>query len=431
MRYVDFETYGSCSFQLNHLNLPGEGKTMRRGLMVGVLFLFALLVAADRTALAGYRIIHEFDGTDGSAPYGHLISVDGRLYGMTAGDAIDNMGMIFSLASDGSGFTLLHHFAGQPGDGAWPHGSLFYQGGALYGITWAGGCSQTNCVNLDNNGCGALLSLQTDGSNYNEFWEFSCGGDSGADLYAALPCAHFVSDGTQLYGTASLGGSASDYGAVFAVRPDGTGLSILHSFSGSDGVQPEGGLALENGILYGATSWGGDNNRGTVFSIETNGSNFKVLHHFGALDGTNSFATPILANNRIFGVTTFGGAYNEGVIFSMRPGGADYQILHSFTKKDSGPFEGVILVGNKLYGATTGNGGPNNTFGVIYSIGLDGSQYTVLHRFDGTDGSWVDGRLLLLGNTLFGLASHGGKYGNGVLFAYDLPVPTIPPHAQR
>ena len=84
---------------------------MRRGLTIVMLLLFALLVAGVRTALAGYRIIHEFDGTDGSAPHGSLILVDGKLYGMTAGDTIDNKGMIFSLASDGSGFTLLHHFA--------------------------------------------------------------------------------------------------------------------------------------------------------------------------------------------------------------------------------------------------------------------------------------------------------------------------------
>jgi uncharacterized repeat protein (TIGR03803 family) len=398
---------------------------MRRVLTAGVFFLVALLVAGDRTALAEFRIVHEFDGSDGSSPYGHLISVDGRLYGMTAGDTIDNKGMIFSVAPDGSGFTLLHHFAGQPGDGEWPHGSLFYQGGTLYGITWAGGCSQNNCINMDNTGCGALflLSLRTDGNKYKEFWEFSCGG---ADLYAALPGAHFVSDGTRLYSTASVG-ATSDFGAVFSVRPDGTGMSILHSFSGSDGAQPVGGLALQNGILYGATSWGGDNDNGTVFSIETNGSNFKVLHHFGGSDGGASCATPILANNRLYGVTMFGGAYNQGVIFSMQPGGGDYKILHSFTTEDSGPYEGVIQVGDKLYGVTTGNGGPDNTFGVIYSIGLDGSQYTVLHRFDYTDGSWIDGRLLLLGNTLFGLASHGGKSGNGVVFAYDL----IPPHAGR
>ncbi len=230
---MDSETDDSFSYQLNYLGLLGGVETMRRGLMAAVLFLFALLVAGDRTALAGYRIIHEFDGTHGMAPYGHLISVDGRLYGMTAGDAIDNKGVVFSLAPDGSDFKVLHHFAGQPGDGEWPHGSLFYHGHTLYGITWAGGCGQNNCPNYDYTGCGTLLSLRTDGSDYKEFWEFSCGG---ADLLASLPRAHFVSDGTRLYSTAQTGGEFES-GTVFAVRPDGTGFSVLHSFSGSDGKE--------------------------------------------------------------------------------------------------------------------------------------------------------------------------------------------------
>ena len=196
----------------------------------------------------------------------------------------------------------------EPNDGEWPWGSLFYRGGTLYGITWAGGCSQNNCDNLDGTGCGTLLSLRADGKNYKEFWEFAC---TGEDLGAALPCANFVSDGKRLYSTTSLGG-ASDMGAVFAVRPDGTGFSILHSFSGSDGDQPQGGLALENGVLYGTTVLGGDNNNGTVFSIETDGSNFKVLHRFGGSDGASSYATPILANNRIFGATMSGGLTTKG-----------------------------------------------------------------------------------------------------------------------
>ena len=115
------------------------------------------------------------------------------------------------------------------------------------------------------------------------------------------------------------------------------------------------------------------------------------------------------------------------MIFSMLPSGLDYRILHSFTANDSGPYEGVILAGDTLYGATDSNGN-GGTYGVIYSIRLDGSQYTVLHRFDGADGCWVDGRLLRLGNTLFGLAAGGGRYDAGVVFAFDLPLPA---HAQR
>jgi uncharacterized repeat protein (TIGR03803 family) len=330
--------------------------------------------------------------------------------------------MVFSLAPDGSDFTLLHHFSGQPSDGQWPHGSLFYQSAALYGITFAGGCNQNHCPNMDNTGCGSLFSLQTDGSGYNEFWELSCGG---TDDHASLPWAHFVSDGTRLYSTASTGAHFG-LGAVFAIRPDGNGFIVLHSFNGTDGKQPQGGLALENGLLYGTTVYGGNDDNGTVFSIGTDGSNFKVLHHFGGSDGRLSFSTPILANNPIFGAAKTGGVFNNGVIFSMATDGTDYRILHSFTEGDDNPMEGVILVGDKLYGATSGNA---PTFGVIYSLGLDGSQYTVRHRFNNHDGAWVDGRLLLLGNTLYGLASHGGQFELGLVFAFDLPtatpIPTI------
>ncbi len=221
---------------------------MKKILTVTALVLFALLVAREGTARINYRVLHHFDGQDGGAPYGHLISVGGRLYGMTAGDSIRNTGMVFSIAPDGSDYTLLHHFAGQPTDGQWPHGSLFFQDDTLYGITWAGGCDGGVCPNRDNTGCGTLFSHKTDGSDYNVFWEFACwGGDDGS-----LPNAHFISDGNRLYSTASMGGP-DEYpgGVVFAVQPvqpDGTGFTLLHSFSeGSEdeGYQPGAGLVLE------------------------------------------------------------------------------------------------------------------------------------------------------------------------------------------
>ena len=403
---------------------------MKKILTVTALVLFAFLVVREGTAQTNYSVLHHFDGWDGSAPYGHLISVDGRLYGMTAGDSIVNTGMVFSIASDGSDYTLLHHFAGQPTDGQWPHGSLFFQDDTLYGITWAGGCEGGGCPNIDDTGCGTLFSLKTDGSDYNVFWEFACGGgDDGS-----LPNAHFISDGNRLYSTAGRGGPCGpdDFpgGVVFAVQPDGTGFTLLHSFSEvskDDGHQPGAGLVLEDGVLYGTTFFGGkygEHGLGTVFSIRTNGSDFTTLHHFSGHpdDGENSGSTPILAYGRLYGVTMFGGAHNNGVIFSMRQDGSDYQVLHHFTVEDSGPMEGVIMVEGRLYGATTPGGFGTGTNGVIYSLGMDGSDYKVLHRFkypEGYDGYWVDGRLLLAGDTLYGLASHGGNTGHGVIFAFE------------
>jgi hypothetical protein len=54
--------------------------------MAVLLFLLGLLATGNQTAWAGFRVIQEFDGIHGASPYGHLISADNRLYGMTAGD---------------------------------------------------------------------------------------------------------------------------------------------------------------------------------------------------------------------------------------------------------------------------------------------------------------------------------------------------------
>jgi len=44
---------------------------------------------------------------------------------------------------------------------------------------------------------------------------------------------------------------------------------VLHSFSGSDGSNPQGTLAIERstGVVFGTTSTGGGSGNGTVFGI--------------------------------------------------------------------------------------------------------------------------------------------------------------------
>jgi len=385
---------------------------------------FSLGLRAPRAgAQADFQVIHEFDGVSGAAPYGHLIRVEDRLYGMTAGDTVGNRGMIFSLRPDGTDYTILHHFEGQPNDGAWPHGSLYFRDGVLYGTTWAGGCAGTNCENLDGNGCGTIFSLGTDGSGYQVLWTFACGG---GDEAAALPNAHLISDGSRLYGTTQTGG-AFDGGTVFSIETSGSGLTILHSFNAfttAEGKQPSGGLVLDAGKLYGTTAFGGQTDSGTVFSIRTDGSDFTILHDFIGSDGTLSFSSPILAGGRLFGATMHGGDYDQGGIFSLGTDGADYQVLRSFDGVDgASAYEGVILAGDTLFGVTVANGPVD--FGVIYSLRPDGSDFQVLHRFSYDDGSWVDGRLLLMGDRFYGLASNGGtsEPSHGVIFSFARPLP--------
>jgi hypothetical protein len=59
---------------------------------------------------------------------------------------------------------------------------------------------------------------------------------------------------------------------------------VLHSFSGSDGFDPEAGLiANSSGGLYGTTYLGGSVSNGTVF--EVTGSGFVVPITFGGTPG--------------------------------------------------------------------------------------------------------------------------------------------------
>jgi uncharacterized repeat protein (TIGR03803 family) len=89
-----------------------------------------------------------------------------------------------------------------------------------------------------------------------------------------------------LYGTTSIGGTngGEGDGTVFKISPTGM-ETVLHSFSGSDGKLPTGGLIMDStGNMYGTTMSGGANGDGTVFKISPAGTE-TVLHSFGNRNG--------------------------------------------------------------------------------------------------------------------------------------------------
>ena len=74
-----------------------------------------------------------------------------------------------------------------------------------------------------------------------------------------------------LYGTnsgcGSNGNCTDGLGTVFEITPAGT-VTTIHSFVGTDGANPVGGLAqVTNRNFYGTTSAGGSNGDGTVFEL--------------------------------------------------------------------------------------------------------------------------------------------------------------------
>ena len=169
-------------------------------------------------------------------------------------------------------------------------------------------------------------------------------GTDGADPEAGL-----VMDASgNLYGTTAGGGSVGD-GAVFKLLPDGSGgynESVLYSFAGSaDGAVPQDGVVLDSsGNLYGTTSGGGNGSLSTVFELAPNGSGGyteSVLHLFsGTPDGANPRAGLVMdGSGDLYGTTSIGGNMGGGTVFELTPngsGGYTESILQSFDSSSDG-----------------------------------------------------------------------------------------------
>ncbi|HYA79215.1 MAG TPA: choice-of-anchor tandem repeat GloVer-containing protein, partial [Candidatus Nitrosopolaris sp.] len=241
----------------------------------------------------------------------------------------------------------------------------------------------------------------------------------------AEPKADLVLSGNTLYGTAPLGGT-NGYGTVFAVNTDGTGFTVLHTFTGgSDGGVPQKNLVLSGGTLYGLVERGTNLvGYGSVFSISTNGGNFNVLYTF-ATNTSGALGEPnpglILSGNTFYGVAYQGGISNAGSIFSLDTNGT-FQLLHLFNTGTDGknPLGSLVLSGDTLYG-TARNGGTNGV-GTVFSINTNGNNFTVLHTFSNApslDGRYPDAGLVVSGSTLYGTTSFGGTNNGGTVFAIN------------
>ena len=122
------------------------------------------------------------------------------------------------------------------------------------------------------------------------------------------------------------------------MNKDGSGFGVLHSFSDAgDGADPEAAL-LEgsDGTLYGTTVLGGSHGDGTIFKLEKDGSSYRILHHFNDLaDGIASYATLVEGRDgALYGTTAAGGSKSAGTIFKLDKDGSHYSLLHQFSGSD-------------------------------------------------------------------------------------------------
>ena len=417
--------------------------------------LLLCLLAANGKAQT-FTTLHSFTATSGSEGYsgtnsdgffvfrGMLLSGN-TLYGAAQAGGEAGWGTVFALNTDGTGFRVLHSFAATSGtngayssgtnrDGAFPNGGLILSGNTLYGMAQAGGRA----------GWGTVFALNTDGTGFTNLHNFtatsgSAGGGVGANSDGAYPLDGLLLSGNTLYGTAQCGGSTG-WGTVFAVNTDGTGFTVLHTFTATtgstggdginaDGANPVGGLILSGSTLYGAALQGGSAGYGTVFALNTNGTHFTTLHTFtDGSDGGYPWDALILSGTTLYGTAAVGGSSGSGTVFAVNTNGTAFRNLHSFTGGSGGtrPRAGLILSGNTLYGtalyssASSGNG-------IVFAVNTNGTGFTILHAFAvprNQEGNPAP-ELALSGTTLFGASFGDGAYDHGTLFSLAYPTPQL------
>ena len=426
-----------CSIPRAISKRPSEGKSpkfkqrprefMKSPNLPSLIAFFAFL--STSMSAQTFTVLHSFTNSpDGYHPFGQLTLSGDVLYGTTTiGGTNSTTGIVYSVGTNGSNFNIAHTFENAVRqapvytnrEGSQPYPGLVLSGNKLFGHTAEGGT----------NGTGTVFSLSTDGVQFTVIHTFTpiVNGAEGADAIGGL-----VLYGNRLYGTAVVGGTGAN-GTIFSLDTNGSNFTVLHAFSSGnpntstltnfDGANPRGTLLLLGETIFGTAQRGGTNTGGTVFSMSTNGSNFVVLHSFGAgSDGAGPSAALILSGNTLFGTTQNGGVGASGTVFSVGVDGSNYQILHAFHGASDGSLLNgpLTLCGTMLYGTTALNG-PNG-HGTVFYLSTNGSIFGTIHSFSGSDGAAPEGGgMILSGNMFYGTTYSGGSANGGTVFSLTVP----------
>lgn len=399
-----------------HLTAAGvvEGTGSQQGYLFGTTYDTTLSYGGSiyKVALGGGapQTVYQLQSTDGYNPQATLLaSTDGYLYGTThygpriGASTSVGTGTIFRVGQDGTGFTTLHTFASAYGsnsslnaDGFYPDHALIESGAYLYGVTTAGG----------------------------------------------------------LYGS----------GTVFRIRKTDGVLDVLHHFAAVDssgvnstgeGASPSSSLTIASDErLYGVTVAGGANLRtnsdsttvgtGTIYSLNLDGSDFQTVYQFSALDGTQELpingdgAQPNgglleVSPGMLMGTTNIGGTPTDptiagyGTIFSFDIATSELTTLYNFDSNTGASPKGKLALDldrTRAYGVTTSG---SSSYGAIFGINIDGSDFSVEHALTFAEGSVPTGGLTLASNgDLFGTVSYGNactatsSSGYGAVFRYSV-----------
>jgi uncharacterized repeat protein (TIGR03803 family) len=260
-----------------------------------------------------------FDGTDGGyVSAGLTLALDGNFYGAATQGGSSGYGTVFKVTPGGA-VTTLHTFT-NGADGAYP--------------------SVAPIQGVEGNIYGAASSC--------------------AGLPPGNVCIPFDTDGS-----------------IYKITPEGA-FSVLHTFSGPDGINPCGRLVQgTDGDLYGTTNSGGTDGVGTIFKISPSGS-FTLLYSFDGTHGAHPLSNGLLQgyDGNFYGMASQGGSAGAGLLFKITPGGKltiVYDLANSGCCSD--PVGGLVqATDGNFYGTTVFGGNvfritPSGEFTDLADIG--------------------------------------------------------------
>ncbi|HTA26854.1 MAG TPA: SprB repeat-containing protein, partial [Bacteroidia bacterium] len=333
-------------------SLPNNTVTLYNGKFYGTAweggsFRYYGVVYSVDTDGTNYKVLLNFNYTNGDNPPTDLVLSGTRIYGIASGGGFYGGGCIFTIDTNGNNYKDLYDFGAASGDA--PYCKLLLVGTKFYGTTFDAGTY----------GGGTIFSIDTNGGNYFVMHNFGNTNDA-SNSYATLTLI-----GGKIFGTTYFGGS-SNKGALFSIDTDGSGYKKILDFNGTNGANPDmGSLKFEGNRLWGMTSNGGAHNKGLVFSIDTDGSGFLDRFDFNNTVGATPDAQLTFYGSSIYGETTFGGSSNDGIVFGA----------------DTNCFMGSILVSSNI----TCHGYNNGSASISVSGGA--SPYTYLWSNSSTQSS--------------------------------------------
>src|ERR1700733_6159469 len=312
------------------------------GLAVGLVWSLGVILPAGAQV---FTLQHNFTNMPDGANPRQVVWTNGVFYGAAANGGTNGHGMLYEFNPAGSVFSPVHYFTGATSDGNTPNNPLV-AGNMIYGTTIYGGT----------NGVGMIYAVNTNGTGFTPLYSFSFPPDG------YIPLSGLILNGTTLFGTANTGG-INGGGTAFQINTDGSGYAILHWFTNTpDGYLPQSELLLSGGTLFGTTIYGGTNGYGTVFSMSTNGTGYTILRSFtNSPDANYPYGGLVLNAGILYGTSTGGGSNTTGTIFAINTNGTGYNILHRFSAAagnlDGWQPEGTLtLSGGNLYGTASQGG---------------------------------------------------------------------------